>query len=118
MSAGPDRIVVSHDVDGWRWSYGSNGRTLAVSSEAYRDRKACLHGLFLVTGVRLDLPPGWRGTADAGYLQVKARRHLRGTGNTPWRGLVASVHDWPGLRKRRAEARARGEVGDNVVVHP
>lgn len=106
MSAGPDRIVVSHDVDGWRWEYKANGRTIAMSSEAYVDRKAALHGLFLVTGVRLDVPKGWRGTQDAGSLQVEPRRILRQQApDGTWHGLVASIHDFPGTRVQRHIAR-------------
>lgn len=104
MTAGPDRVTVSHELDGWRWEYKSNGRTIAVSSEAYRDRADCLHGLFLVTGLTLDVPRSWRGTNEQGSLNVHTRRVLREQ-TRKWRGISASVHDWPGNRERRHIAR-------------
>jgi hypothetical protein len=111
MSAGADRVVVSHDVDGWRWSYKSNGRTIAVSPDAYTERAACLHGLFLATGLRLDFPKGWRGTQEQGWIAVQPRRVLREQ-TRAWRGLTAEVHDFPGVRVVRHIARTVGRAAE------
>lgn len=103
MSAGPDRIVVSHDVDGWRWVYHANGRAVGQSPHAYTERAACLHGLFLVTGVRLDVPKGWRGTRAEPRVDVPRPRRAVREQTRDWHGLIASVHDWPVPRRRRRE---------------
>lgn len=117
MSAGPDRITVSHELDGWRWEYRSNGRIIGTSSEAYRDRAACLHGLWLVTGVTLDVPSGWRGTQDQGWLSAPPTTlPLRATTDPCWHGLIASIHDWPGIRARRREL-ARRTASTRPLAH-
>lgn len=106
MSAGPDRVTVARNADSglWEWRYNANGRPVAQSVHGYARREHALHGLYLATGIRLDVPKGWRGTEDEPILRPKVRRYLRPL------NIVAAVIDAPLLR--RAYARRRHTRGD------
>ncbi|MBZ9938882.1 DUF1508 domain-containing protein [Mesorhizobium sp. BR1-1-16] len=54
----PSYWLYKDNVGEWRWSYAAvNGRTIAVSSESYKRRADCEHGIELMKGSSRD--PVW-----------------------------------------------------------